>query len=401
MHIFISAGEPSGDLHGSSLIRALQERVLDLQCNGYGGERMEAAGCRLLFPLCQLPVMWFQQVFRNTATFFQLIRKADRYFRIRRPDAVVLIDYPGLHWWLARRAKERGIPVFYFVPPQLWAWAGWRVRKMRRWVDHVLCTLPFEADWYRRRGVDGHYIGHPYFDELFSQTLDRAFLGQQSARPERVVAILPGSRMQELHYNLESQLRAAQILYRRLPNLRFLVAAFNSAQKDYIQSQLKGQDLAIEVHEGRTAEIIELATVCMAVSGSVCLELLQGLVPSVVIYRVHRLGVLISRYMRTCRWISLINLLAGEELFPEHVSLHCPAEKMAAQLENWLTNTPARELVRSKMKLLREEVGQPGASGRAADYILHALGNQSQSPPEPRAGDWRSFANGASFRLLS
>ena len=127
MRIFISAGEPSGDLHAANLIRSLRRRLPDTEFAGYGGAKMAGAGAHLLYPLVDLAVMWFLNVLLNLLTFIRLIFQADRYFRDERPDAVVLIDYPGLHWWIASRAKARGMPVFYFVPPQLWAWAGWRV----------------------------------------------------------------------------------------------------------------------------------------------------------------------------------------------------------------------------------------------------------------------------------
>src|SRR4051794_21185481 len=182
MHLFICAGEPSGDLHGATLVQTLRRLRPDVECVGFGGQRMEAAGCRLLYPLCQLAVMWFARVLAKAPTFLALLSQADRYFSRHRPDAVVLIDYPGFNWWLARRAHFHGIPVYYFVPPQLWAWAGWRVDKMRRWVDQVLCALPFEEPWYRERGVAAHYVGHPYFDALARQSFDEALVAEQSAR---------------------------------------------------------------------------------------------------------------------------------------------------------------------------------------------------------------------------
>src|SRR4029077_12529964 len=134
--------------------------------------------------------------------FLNLLLRADRTFRQERPDALVLIDYPGFNWWMARRAHQHGIPVFYFVPPQLWGWAGWRVKKMQRFVDHVLCSLPFEEPWYHERGVPGaRYIGHPFFDEAPRQELDAGFLAEH-ARGEPVIGLLPGSRTQEVHRNL-------------------------------------------------------------------------------------------------------------------------------------------------------------------------------------------------------
>jgi lipid-A-disaccharide synthase len=340
-----------------------------------------------MFPLCGLPVMWFRQVFEHAATFTRLISQADRFFRKSKPDAVVLIDYPGLHWWLARRARSHGIPVFWFVPPQLWAWAGWRVRKMRHFVDHVLTTLPFEDEWHRQRGVNTHYVGHPYFDELARQPLDRQFLDQQRTRQGTVVAILPGSRMQELENNLSSQLRAAQLLHQRLPNLRFLVAAYNAPQRQFVERALRDLRLPAEVFHGRTPEIIQLAKACIAVSGSVSLELLHGLVPTVVVYRVHWHQMLLSNLLKTTRWISLVNLLADEELFPEFLTMQCPAEAIANKLETWLTDEPARLSLQESLRRLRERVAEPGACERAAEYILERLerGKRFYTHPARRA----------------
>jgi lipid-A-disaccharide synthase len=152
MHLFFSAGEPSGDLHGANSIRELRKLDPGVVASGFGGERMRAAGCQLVYPLCDMAVMGLGPVLRSLPRFVGLLRTADQFFGAQRPDAVVLIDYPGFNWWVARKARAHGIPVFYFVPPQIWGWASWRVRKMRRLVDQVLCTLPFEEEWYRARG---------------------------------------------------------------------------------------------------------------------------------------------------------------------------------------------------------------------------------------------------------
>ena len=379
MRIFISAGEPSGDLHGANLIQSLHRAYPGIECVGFGGDRMTAAGCRLLYPLCQLAMMWILRVFLNVHIFLDLLSKADRYFKHHRPDAVILIDYPGFHWWLARRAHFHGIPVYYFVPPQLWGWAGWRVKKMRRFVDHVLCALPFEEAWYRERGVAAHYVGHPYFDELADQRLDAEFIARQQNRPEKIVAILPGSRNQEVHYNLATLVRAAARVHAARPDVRFLIASYKEAQREETAAYVRDKGLPIEVHVGRTPEIIHLAHSCLAVSGSVSLELLYQLKPSTIIYRVDPIDLRLSAYLRTSRFITLVNLLAEEELYPEFLTDRCEAEGMSGHILRWLNEPEQYEAVRKRLMEVRDQVAEPGACDRAARFVLAALAAKAKA----------------------
>ena len=373
MRIFLSAGEPSGDLHGANLVRSLRQLRPAIDCVGFGGARMAAAGARLLYPLCRLAVMGVRRVLSGLPQFIRLLLQADHSFAHERPDAVVLIDFPGFNWWLAWLAHRRGIPVFYFVPPQLWAWAGWRVRKMRRSVDHVLCNLPFEAAWYNARGIPGHYIGHPYFDELAAQRLDEAFLAEQAARPGSLVALLPGSRHHEIENNLPTLLGAAAHIHAARPDTRFLVACLYPDQRDRVIRQLRGSLLPIEVHSGRTPEIIQLAHCCIAVSGSVSLELLYRGKPTVIVYRIRAVERLLARLLLKCRYITLVNLLADRELFPEFLSVRDEAEPVAACVLRWLNDPAAHAELCRQLAALRQQVALPGARARAAQFILEVL----------------------------
>jgi lipid-A-disaccharide synthase len=372
MRIFLSAGEPSGDVHGANLIHALRCLDPSIECVGFGGERMEAAGCRLLYPLCRLAVMWFLRVLLNAPRFLRLLRDADRFFQAERPDAVVLIDYPGFNWNVARLAHARGIPVFYFVAPQLWAWHPGRVRKIQRWVDHVLCSLPFEQPWYEARGVAAHYIGHPYFDELPRQQPDEAFLRDQRARPGPVVGLLPGSRNQEIERNLPTLLRAAARVHAARPDARFLVACLHVEHSRRVAAKLPA-GLPVEVHHGRTSEIIRLAHACVAVSGSVSLELLYHGKPAVVVYRLRRIDLPVARFFMTCRYISLVNLLADRELFPEYLTPRCEARAAGEHILRWLNDDAAYAWVCGELAELRRRVAEPGACDRAAEYVLRVL----------------------------
>ncbi len=376
MRIFLSTGEPSGDLHAANLIRALRRCRPDATFVGFGGPRMEEAGAEVLYPLVDLAVMWLGRVLVNLHKFLALASQADRYFRHQRPDAVVLIDYPGFHWWIAWRAKVHNIPVFYYVPPQIWAWAGWRVKKVRKYVDHVLCSLPFEPPWYHARGVPGAvFIGHPYFDELAERTLDEAFLAGERALGGPVVAILPGSRTQEVTRNAPIMLRAAAKLARVRPGVRFVVACVHerhrTLMKEIVAAEVEVPNIAI--HAARTPELIRMADVCWAVSGSVGLELMVEALPTIVLYKVRPFDLWLARNFMKSRYISLVNLLADAEVMPEYLT----SEDVSGELAGWagrlIGDPAARDEASAKLAALRDRVAVPGASERAAARIVDIL----------------------------
>jgi lipid-A-disaccharide synthase len=397
MKIFFSVGEPSGDLHGANLIREFSRRRSDVEFVGYGGPRMAAAGCQLHEDLTKLAVMWFARVLLNIHRFWGLVSRADRYFGHQRPDAVVLIDYPGFNWWIARRAKAHGIPVFYYGTPQIWAWAGWRIKKMRRLVDHVLCKLPFEEPWYRERGCHATYVGHPYFDQLRGETLDAKFIDQQRSADGPLVAILPGSRTQEVKSNFAYFLKAARIVREQVPSARFAVASFKASQAELVREQLRDAELPIEVHVGRTAELIAACECTMAVSGSVSLELLYHTKPSVILYYISPLAFFVQRFFRKVRYITLVNLLVTDDLFPKRVATFDPLDpvdakvlmpeyltcedksrQVAEHVIEWLTDPIKRSARIAQLAALKDQVGYGGASKRAADYLLGALDHSAE-----------------------
>lgn len=374
MQVFVSAGEPSGDLHGSNLVAAIKKLAPDAEIVGFGGGKMLDAGQKQHFPLTSLAVMWFGRVLLNLGTFFRIARQSEVHFRSQKPAALVVIDYPGFHFALAKRAHRAGVPVYWFVPPQLWAWAGWRSEKMRKWVRTVLTALPFEDDWYRRRGVNSHFIGHPYFDELAHQKLDAKFVETQKSRGGPIVAVLPGSRNQEVRENFAIMVSAAKRIREAVPGVRFLVASFNEKQAGVAREVLVAAGFDAEIHVGKTPEIIECADVCLAVSGSVGLEMMFRLKPAVITYKVAWIGWFLARKIfMTCRWVSLVNLLAGEEVYPEFFSYRNESAGIAERVIRLLQNPVEREEVEAKLRDLRGRVAIPGATERAAEYIVRDL----------------------------
>ncbi len=389
--IFFSVGEPSGDVHGANLIRALQERSPCIRTVGYGGPRMAEAGCTLRADLTALAVMWFVRAILNVHKFWRLYRQARAYFRDHRPDAVVLIDYPGFNWWIARAARRHGVPVFYYVPPQIWAWARWRVKKMRRLVDHVLCTLPFEQEWYAAHGCRATMVGHPFFDEVARHRLDREFI-ERVRRGEPLVTILPGSRSLELANNLRWLLKAAGLIRRAVPGVRFAVAAFKPAHAETVAREAAAVGLEMEIHTGKTPELVHAADCCMAVSGSVSLELLYHTKPTVILYWVSRRAHWLAKRLIKVKYITLVNLITAADrfsenpspydpsqpgadavLFPEYPTWEDKSQQLAAHVIAWLTNEAEREELVAHLAELKARVCHPGAAGNAAEYVLKTL----------------------------
>lgn len=405
--IFFSVGEPSGDLHGSNLLQALRARDPNLRFVGFGGPRMRAAGMRLLEDLTQWAVMWLLQAVLNLSKFWTLLRRADAYFAEERPDAVVLIDYPGFNWWIARKARKHGIPVFYYGAPQMWAWGGWRVRKMRRLVDHVLCKLPFEAAWYRQRGCQASYVGHPYFDELTARDADVDFLAQHAlGEASRLVTILPGSRVQEVRTNLPSFLKAAEEVRAAVPGTRFAIAGFNERQAEIARDIVaQGWSCPVEIYADRTSELIQLAHCCMACSGSVSLELMYYAKPSVIHYRVNRaMYQFAKRCLLQVKYMTLVNLLACEDRydvqhapynpchpgakqvpFPEYPACCDKSSQIATHVVEWLTDAAEYRRRVEQLVDLRSRFCASGATATAATYVLEHLPPAGTGPTDSRA----------------
>ncbi len=396
MKIFFSAGEPSGDQHTARLIRELKSREPEFVAEGYGGPNMLDAGCHLLFELTELAVMGFLRVVPLLAKFRSLVQQAELHFDQSPPDAVVLVDFPGFNWWIARAAKKRNIPVYYYLPPQLWAWAGWRIKRVRKWVDRVLCALPFEHDWYRVRGVKATWVGHPFFDEVAERTLDAEVMQQINAGGSSpVVALLPGSRNHEIEKNWPVILEVVGRVSAAVPSARWIVGCYRTQHLDrckVLQSEA-GLTTTLEYFVSRTPEVIEGADCCLMVSGSISLELLARRKPGVVLYRVSRSSRLASYFLMKCRFITLTNLIADAEVMPEFISLGNPETDirgMTAILTEWLSDPQALAARREMLERLVGHATVTGATCRTADILLKEIRERHKDDEAPHAGQTRA-----------
>ncbi|MBE6428259.1 MAG: lipid-A-disaccharide synthase [Planctomycetaceae bacterium] len=396
MKVFFSAGEPSGDVHGANLIHALRKLDPEIQCVGFGGPKMSAAGLKQHFDLTSLAVMWLGEAIVNLRKFFVLADEAEEYFREEKPAAVILIDYPGFNWHIAKRAKKYGIPVFYYSPPQVWGWLQGRVKKLKKRTDIVFSGLPFEAQWLRKHGCRVELVGHPFFDEIKNYPQNTDLIKYlNSLQP--LVGLLPGSRTGEVRRNFPVFWKTALKIQREMPCVHFAVAAFRKSHADWIQKFLEdkkseGEIKNLKIYVQHTPEIIQTAHCCLSVSGSVSLELLANGVPTVISYRVSRFAWYFQKFLRRSKYITLVNLLAvpnpfrslnpeyhpngpdaKEVIFPEYLSCLDRSGWIADDLLKWLKDQTLHQQCVQRLEKMREEIGQPGAARNAAEKILENI----------------------------
>ncbi len=380
---FFSVGEPSGDLHGANLIRSLQRLSPTSTFRGFGGARMIQAGLDLDFDLTTMAVMGFSEVLPKLREFFRIASLAEEAFARGEVDGVVLVDFPGFNWHIAKRAKKYGIPVYYYLPPQLWAWGGWRVAKMRRYIDHVICNLPFETPWFEEKKVPATYVGHPFFDHIAQQPLDTKFVDRWRDNNHLQVCVLPGSRDHEVKHIWPLQLEAIRILARQFPETQFMIAALKDSHAIWCKNQLTPGDSRLPIHifAGKTSEIIELCDCSIMKSGSVSLEMMARGKPAAVMYHVSQSTYMLAKMLVRIKSISIPNLIAEEQVLPEsisHGSLKSRSAKDSVQsvvehMSRLISDSEYRLAQRRKLLELANRFARPGASVATARFLLQQM----------------------------
>jgi lipid-A-disaccharide synthase len=374
--LFIVAAESSGDLHGATLARALRERAPDLGLFAFGGSHMAQAGVEVAHDLTPHAAVGISEALRSIGAFRRGLREAVRLLDHRRPDAVVLIDSPELNLRLARHAHARGIPVVYYISPQVWAWRPWRVKTIRRCVTRLLVILPFEPAFYARHGVEATFVGHPLIDVLRDYRHDRrwaAGLGLPDDKP--IIGLLPGSRRREISRLLPILLEAAHRIHRNLEGVTLAVAPAPSVPPEQYQTWPGLTPHPLHLVPGRTYELMAGADLLLVASGTATLE--AGIIgtPMIVTYKLSVLTWLVARALvRGVRYASLVNLVAGRELVPELLQGRCTPGHIARQAVSFFRDGGLREMTDALALEVRTRLGEPGAPGRAADQILSLLG---------------------------
>jgi lipid-A-disaccharide synthase len=371
--ILLVVGEASGDAHGAQLVEALHRRDPALRIYGVAGEQLRRTRFEVLFSVAQLTGMGLVELFGNLGNLWRAYRLLKRALKERRPNLVVLIDFPDFNLRLAKLAKSLRIPVLYYVSPQIWAWRKGRVRQIARWVDHMAVIFPFEAPFYARHGVKATFVGHPLLGSVRAGADRAATLRRLGLDPDKLaIALLPGSRHGEVSRHAPLMREAAALLAKER-EVQFFCVCASTIDVAALAALLEHSSVCIPVIQENRYDAIQAADLAWAASGTVTLETALLGRPMIIVYRLSWPTFLIARMLVRVDHIGMVNLIAGERLVPELIQNEAVPERIAAESRALLDNAPARAAVAAKLAGLRERLGGPGAAERVADLALAML----------------------------
>lgn len=372
--ILLVAGEVSGDLHGSHLVEAIQHLEPEVQFFGVGGESLKRRGMKLLYPAHSLSVVGITEVFLKLGTILKALRGLKRSLDREKPDLVILIDFPEFNLRLAKMAHRRGIPVLYYISPQVWAWRPKRINLIARWVKKMIVLFPFEVPLYEAAGVDAEWVGHPLLD-IVRPTLPKEVAFQQFGLDpkRRTIGLLPGSRVHEVERLLPPLLDSAHLLQREIPDLQFVIPLAPGIPKTILSSWMKNISIPVKVVEGFTYDVMNLAELLITASGTATLEGAILGKPMIIIYRVSLLSYWVGRALIQVDHIGLVNLVAEKEIAPELIQKDAHPQRIADEAFRILRDPILSRKMSESMGQMRQKLGEPGAAQRAALIVSSML----------------------------
>ena len=369
LRIFFLAGEQSGDLHGSLVIKHLRQIAPDLKIDGIGGPMMQAAGMNCLHSSDELAVIGFVEVLKNIRHLYRILNDVRRWLTEERPDMVVLIDYPGFNQRVAEIARSMNIHVLYYICPQVWAWHASRVKKITGLINEAVVVFPFEVDIWAGAGATVNWFGHPLIGVAKASGEPDELKATLQGDASSLISLLPGSRTQEIHYILPVLLDTAELILKQRPKTRFLLPVAGTIDDSLVLPHLKGRNLPLTMLRGQTYDAISVSDLCLVASGTATLETAIIGTPMVVVYKVNWLTSLISKFVIQAEHIGLPNVIAGRRIVPEFIRGDFKPSLIAAEALDILNKPERQAKMREELDLVRKSLGEPGASGRVAAHI--------------------------------
>jgi lipid-A-disaccharide synthase len=370
MRVMLSCGEASGDLYAGALVDALRAREAGIDVFGLGGDRFSAAGGRLLGDYRGLAVTGLLEAVRILPDSYAMYRRLVQAARVERPDVLVLIDFPDFNFRLMAAVKRLGVPVVYYVSPQLWAWRPGRIQTMKALVDRVLPIFPFEEALYRAEGIDVQFVGHPLVELVRVGEPRDALTRRLELDPTRpIVALLPGSRPNELHRIVPVLAAAVPRIASAVVGTQFLVARAPNLPDSYFRPFL-GSGALVRVVEGATDDVLAASDAVITASGTATVQTALHGKPMVVVYRLSPVTYKLGKPLVRVSMFSMVNLVAGDRVVEELIQDECTPERVAHETVELLTNEDRVTDMKEQLAIVREKLGGHGASGRAAEAIL-------------------------------
>ncbi len=365
--IWINAGETSGEMHGAMLARELMKHDPDLKIMGMGGSDMEKAGCDIRYPMQLINLVGFTEVLPKLPRLLRLFGQIEDMLKAERPKAIILIDCPDFNFRLVKIAHKLNIPIYYYITPQIWAWRQGRAKFLQKYVRKILCILPFEQQFFKDRGVDAQYVGHPLLDIIPISDLD-------AIEPDLdLVGILPGSRSKEISSLLPEFGKAAEMLTEDFPNLKFSIARAPGVKEEKLR-RLWPEHLPVTINQPENRyRLMRSSNVIMAASGTATLECALIGTPTLVAYKMAPLTAFLAKRIIKIKYASLANIIPDKLVLPEFLLENATADNFYGQVKEWIGTPESALAVREDLKHLREQIGDPGVAGRTAEIILHDL----------------------------
>jgi len=380
----IVTGEASGDLHGAKLINAVKARSPETIFYGVGGSRMEAAGCDIMIPGEQLAVMGIVEVIGHFPVIWRSFQRLKRELHSDcRPDALVLIDFPDFNLRLANQAHKSGVPVLYYVSPQVWAWRKGRVKQIARVVDSLAAIFPFEPAYYDGLDIRVKYVGHPLLDE-FAAVTEPVDLRRDLQIPDakKIVGLFPGSRRNELRFMLETLVETANLVYEKRPDVHFLVPVADSLSQPEIQSKFPAS-LPVSFIESSTANIYDVAGCCdtiLSVSGTVTLQVALAGTPMAIFYKASPLTYAIGKRLIRVEHFGLPNIVAGARIVPEFLQDMASPQALSDEALRVLNDSAYAAEIRAGLQKVHDKLGEAGCSMRVAEMLFDILDSHEAQP---------------------
>jgi lipid-A-disaccharide synthase len=369
LKLLIVAGEPSGDIHAANLITAIKKKSPDTELIGMGGGRMREAGANILFDITDIDIVGFTEALSHLRKLKELLQSLSTFIDSEKPDGVILVDYPGFNLRLAARAKKKGIKVIYYISPQVWAWGKGRIKEIAKSVDKMIVILPFEKEFYSHEKVKVEFVGHPILDTIEMFPSEGAV--------NETIAILPGSRRQEVRRHLPLMLNAASLMRKERPELLFVVLLSPSISPSEIAAFALPPGVRIMDSAGtppqKKYEVMASAPLLLVASGTATLEGACVGAPMLIIYKVSFLTWLLGKALLKIPYIGLVNVVAGKKIAPELLQFDARPERIAKTALSLLGDEEKMNVMRKELKKVRAKLGTPGASERAAAIILEEI----------------------------